>query len=66
MTEGLLPCRECGKEGAQLYNSEVGYFIKCPHCGFVSECFKSSSVLWLVNSWNEDYMKSKYRRTTDE
>lgn len=66
MTEGLLPCSECGKEGAQLYNSEVGYFIKCPHCGCVSACFKSSTALRLITRWNEEYLKSKYRRVKDD
>ena len=57
MTEGLLPCWNCFKEGAQMYMARSEFYIICPHCRTITPHFKTSAD--AANWWNEKYMKQK-------
>ena len=61
MTEGLLPCYTCDKEGAQMYQSKYGYYVQCPHCGQTEaghSNIKTSAD--MANWWNSQYLKSPF------
>ena len=57
MTEGLLPCWRCGKDGAQLYSMKKNYYIACSLCDTVSPLFTSS--LNAAKYWNDTYWENK-------
>ena len=57
MTEGLLPCWRCGKDGAQLCSMKKNYYITCSHCDTVSPLFKTS--LKAAKYWNDTYLENK-------
>lgn len=59
MTEGLLPCWRCGKEGAQLYSMKSKYYVACPFCDTISPLYKSS--LAAAKSWNDMYLEQRYK-----
>ena len=61
MSEGVLPCWCCFKEGAQMYVARGKFYINCPHCHIITPPFSTSAG--VANWWNEKYLKCKEART---